>query len=612
MRIQPRQRLLDVWRAVARCSYQDGLWIWGPPERRNSISDAEHLLCLLGPATEIPTFRLDRPDETAEDVLEMLDAIGDSVEIPRVLIRAIRDYFRTYTDDNGTPLFSGGSYFDTSGDDPPSEAQRALDVVDSFSASIRLCLATIGFAKVFRTVVSRETLRREVDELETMASQRLTAAMLGLLRSFAVNTFDVNSPYGRNLCEMVLGEEPTPRHLVEELQSELREVKAGLRDLTVGIGQVSELDNENKLFECGWSWGVIKDAPEVRTTAYTGKQRDGVAAALPFLYFTVVALDSIQDLFSERTRILGLLGDEQQGLARALQIRWDLTQSYWSKIARFGRESWPLESLPWRTTDGVESDYLSLLVTSIVVQELANRHAPESDVGRVGEVLRELAGRARITRRPTHRDPALALHAPGFPVGLDGSEALGDGQLRWLLADFAPQLLRRTIRVAGLLATADRRTPIVGLVDRIWEDHLRRRRLLDGPAAALWDQPGNVFPELTSIVDGPSWYHTERVVACLVDAAGFVASPPLRSPALAELAADLLAEADHLFDQELLSVSAEEGPAMGMALQKVRASLRRAHDSLSERPGTAAVLAWDVLRELDRLVSARQQAVRAG
>ncbi len=62
-----------------------------------------------------------------------------------------------------------------------------------------------------------------------------------------------------------------------------------------------------------------------------------MAEARPYLYFTVVALDGIQDLFSERTRILGLLDEEQQRLARALQLRLDLTRQFWAKIATFGR-----------------------------------------------------------------------------------------------------------------------------------------------------------------------------------------------------------------------------------------------------------------------------------
>ena len=139
--------------------------------------------------------------------------------------------------------------------------------------------------------------------------------------------------------------------------------------MTIGLGQVAdELENRGRLFECGWSWGVVDGAPEIPYASGIGEQPVGVAEARPYLYFTVVALEGIQDLFSERTRILGLLDEEQQRLARALQLRWDLTRQFWATIATFGGGRWPLEDLPWMTTDGRESDYYSVLLASIVIQ----------------------------------------------------------------------------------------------------------------------------------------------------------------------------------------------------------------------------------------------------
>jgi hypothetical protein len=611
MRIQPRQQLLEVWRAAARTSIVDKTWTWGGRDERNSISDAEQLLCLLAPATEVGSFKLDLPDETAEDVLDALSVLGDSVELPRRLIRVISDYMRSYTDEAGTPTFAGGSYFTST--DPvrePTAEQRAIEVVDSFSMSVRLCLATIGFVRVFRTVITRDDLRREVDELEAMASKRLTAAMVGLLRSFAINVFDISSPEGRALCRMVNQSELPQRRIVEDLRRELRQVNAGLRDLTIGTGPVTDLDNPNRLFECGWSWGVAKNSPPVHTTEDVGRQPEGLAQPAPYLYFTVVALDGIQDLFSDRTRILGLLNDEQQRLSRLLQVRWDLTQSYWSTIASFGTGRWPLEDIPWRTTDEDESDYFTLLVTSIMVQALANRPVPEVELGRVGRVLDDLASRARITRRPFAGDPALAVHSPGQAVELIGSEADGAARLTWLIYDFSPQLLKRTVRVAGLLRTAEGRGQMLDLADRIW-DHIQLRQHRNGPASQLWDQPRGAYAEVKAADERTSWYFTERVVECLVTAAFVVSSPPLRSHIATGLAADLLAEAEHLFDQELLMISAEAGPAMGSALQTVRTTLRRARDLMPDRPGTALVLVSEVLRELDRLAAARLTATGA-
>src|SRR5690606_23485597 len=485
-----------------------------------------------------------------------------------------------------------------------SEAQRQLEVVESFSLSVRLSLATIGFLRVFRTVLSREDLLREVAELEAMASKRLTAAMLGLLRSFSIYVVDVNSPAGRVLIRTVNQADLPQRRVVERLQWQLRGVRAGLRDVTLGMREPVDLDNPNQLFECGWSWGVVKGSPPVETTHDVGEQPEGFAHDAPYLYFTMVALDGIRDLFSERTRLLGLLDEEQHRLARALQIRWDLAQSYYATIATFGEGRWPLEDLPWRTTDELESDYYTLLVTSIVVQALSRWSAPEAELARVGRLLADLATRARITRRPLTDDPALTLRSPGVLVPLEGSEHAGGPRLGWLLSDFSTQLLKRTLRVAELMTHPTSRAEMLDLADRVWE-HLDRRRHRNGPAANLWDQPAGAYPELKPSASQPSWYHTEHVVECLVAAALVISQPPLRSSRLAEVAADLLAEADHLFDQELLMVSAEAGPAMGTALQTARTTLRRARDILPDRPGSALVLASDVLRELDRLTAAR-------
>src|SRR5262245_17967382 len=227
MRIEPRKQLLDAWRAMARAAYPDGQWVWGGRDKRNSISDAEQLLCLMGPATDIDSFRLDVPDETAEDVLEVLRPLGDSVEIPRRIVRVITEYLDTYTDETGTPVFSGGTYF-RSDATKPTETQLALDVVDSYAISVRLMLATIDFVKGFRQKITREDLLREVDALEAAGNTRLTAAIVGLLRSFAIHVFDYDSKYGQRLCYMInQGGVGNVRRLVEDLNRELRDVSAG-------------------------------------------------------------------------------------------------------------------------------------------------------------------------------------------------------------------------------------------------------------------------------------------------------------------------------------------------------------------------------------------------
>src|SRR5262245_42633924 len=100
MKIQPRQIVLDLWRSVAAFSWKGDEWQWEGTIGPNSIGSAEQLLCILYPAAEIHGFALDAPDKTAEDVLESLRHIGEAVDIPKVLLRAVGVYMERYTEKN--------------------------------------------------------------------------------------------------------------------------------------------------------------------------------------------------------------------------------------------------------------------------------------------------------------------------------------------------------------------------------------------------------------------------------------------------------------------------------------------------------------------------------
>ena len=588
----------------------------GGRDGSNSISDAEQLLCIMYPVTELPSFQLARPDETAEDILDGLEVLGDSLDIPQLLIRALIEYMERYRDDSGSPIFSGEGYFDLA--DPEAVSSHGLgelDIVDSFSMSITLTLATLAFIQNFRRVVSREDLRQKIDRLKELSSVRLTAAMVGLLRSFSLHVFDVRSEAGRILCGRSNQSGLPERQIIADLQAKLRPVRSSLQALTLGSGQaVADLDSPNRLFECGWSWGIVKDAPPINTSVLDSAtlekfaQPDGFAMDRPPLYFTGTALDGIEDLFSERTRRLGLLDEGQRRLMNSLQVRRDLTQLYWSTIATFGTGRWPLEDLPWCTSDGQESDYYSLQVSSMVVQDLVSRRASDSELGRVGRVLQDLANRSRINRRPVRDDAALDLHAPGVPQRLRGSEKVAGQTVGWLVSNFAPLLLKRTLAVAQLLRDAELRGDLLTLADSIW-DHLLLRRLKDGSGRGLWDQPGDAFEQLSTHHELPSWYQTERVVECLVAAANMVERASLRSERLTETAKDLLYEADLLYDRELL-LGSGAGPSMRGVLEAARANLQHAWEILNDRPGSAAALASEVLREFERLDVARRDATR--
>ena len=613
MKIRTRRHILETWHATVNYCYRDGRWSWGGHRSgRNSISDAEQLLTILYPATAIDSLKIDQVDQTADDVLDYLRSLGNALDIPRRLVGALSEYMRTYLVD-GTPDFSGDSYFDVLEEDEvaPKSEQLKLHVVDSYSVSVSLCLATLGFLQVFRRDIKSPRMWRELDELEKLSSTRLTAAMVGLLRSFTVNTFLPTDPPGVTMCRMINQGNIASENLVLGLLEDLAEIRASLqKELTLGLSEVAdELENPGRLFECGWSWGVVDGAPKIGSTDDIGDQPAGIADARPYLYFTLIALNGIKDLFSGRTRILGLLSEEQQRLASALQLRWDLTRQFWAKIATFGDgRRWPVEDLPWTTSDGAESDYYSLLLTSIVIESAGSGRGPGVDVERAGRLLDELASRGRITRRPTADDPAIALHIPGMRLRLYGSEKVAGGPLlQWTVSSYASLVLKQVLRVAELADDTVTRLRFLDLADQIWA-HIEQRRVEAPNGRGLWDEPTRVFTGSPfAPYGGPSWYHTVRVIEALVAAANVTQSQTaFASPELAQFAVQLIAEAEHLFDRELLRGTDDASVLLREMFQVVEAKLRQARELLDGRPGTAGVLASEVLRELNAIDAARR------
>jgi hypothetical protein len=606
MKMQPRQALLDIWRAVARMSFNGQQWVWGGVTGTNSLSDAEQLLCILLPATSGGPFGLDQPNATADDVAKALRGLGTAVDIPRTLIRALIEYMDRYTDEDGTPNFAGMGYFSTVDGSEPTDDQAALFVVDSFTMSIGLALAALTFARGFRAASHRSDLVELALELERKASTRLTAAMVGMLRSFTVYPFDMDSEAGRTLVKTVNQGRLPDRQVADELWRALVDIRGALREVQMGFdpSSIEDLDNPHRLFECGWTWGVARGAPSVETAESVGTQADGVAEAAPYLYFSVVALNGVADLFTERTRTLGLLNTEQVRLAQALQLRWEITQQYWSTIASFGPGRWPLEDIPWRTTDNYESDYFSLLVTAMTVQDLVARRATDTQLSRVGSIIDELSNRGRITRRPFLADPAMGVHWPGVAITLNGSDASGGPVLRWLCTDYATVLLKRLLHMASLMRDTELRGQLLDKADAVWESVLQRR-IKDGPAEDLWDDVAAIYPQVGVKSAAPSWYYTERVVECVLAAARVISESSLYNERLAVQARHLLSEAEQLFDQEQLAGSPSGGPPLRDLLYRVRIKLERAREVIDERPGTAQALVNTVLEDLDRLAAAR-------
>ncbi|MQY17697.1 hypothetical protein NRB20_07610 [Nocardia sp. RB20] len=620
MRIRPRRQILNVWSSLLASCYRDGVWIWGGRAGSNSISDAEQLLCILYPATQIESFALHDPDQVADDVREALSPLGRRIGM-RVL-DVLDDYLQRYERD-GRPIFSADSYLRCFPGAEPTESQRALDVVDSYSRSLTLCLAGLQFLGSLRGVGARqaEWLEGTIEPVQERLNRRLTAAMVGLVRSFVVRSVDPATPDGQVMLSMLNQTESAPEAVVAAGARKLERVRSRLRrDVTLTKTPDSDLEDKGLLFECGWSWGVVRDAQEIDFVDIPLSSSKGHAAGRPYLYFTIAALDGINDLTQPRTRELDLLDVEQRRLADALQLRWDLAQRYWSTMARFGSGRWPLEDIPWRTADGEESDYFSLCVSALLIQDLVARVVSDDDLTRATPIFDQLARRGRVTSRLTAHDSARSLHVPGVALPLEGSEIVDDGpRLYWFVSDYAPMLLKRTLQAAQLSGTLTTRDRLLELAQKTM-DHLERRAFQEGPAKGLWDDADRYFAaESTNNdsaaypfeeSDAPSWYFTERIIECLVVAERAYRDPPLRSPTSASRSLDLLNEADHLLNQRFLELSEKDHTPNRRALENIEKKLLRARAFVEERPGTAHSLCADALRELDELDFATRDAMR--
>ncbi|RDI64774.1 SCO2524 family protein [Nocardia pseudobrasiliensis] len=616
MRIRPRQQLLDLWRAMMDSCYRGGRWNWGGRDGANSISDAEQLLCLLYPATEIEAFALDRPDDMATDVEQALTAFGERTRIGGALVGLIEEYLARYTSEQGEPQFGARGYLRAEDDARPTEAQLDIEVVDSYSMSLSLCIASLRFLRGFRRFVSGE-VRREARELEPRIDAvergirtRLTAAMTGLVRSFVIHTPEPKSDAGQTILHMINQAGGSDEDLIAALSARLERLRVQAAN-EVRLGQATEVDvaDDLRLFECGWSWGVFRKAEPIELVRNHVAEAAGHAEPRPYLYFTAVALDGIRDLTSQRIRELDLLDEGQRYLADALQLRLELTEKYWSTVARFGTGRWPLEDIPWRTSDGEESDYFSLAVAAMLIQDLVVRESTD-DLGRTVAVFDQLARRGRVISRLTTHDPAATLHYPGVRLRLAGSEEIEGGpQLLWYVPDFVTMMLKRTLQAARLRTDVATRDQLMALAESAM-DHLDQRMLRHGPAAGLWDDTSGVLGPSGFAAEQPSWFMTERVMECLVVAYDTYRQPPLAPQSMIQRAVELLSEAEHLHNQERLLVSDGYLSPKWAALNRIAQSLDRARAQLTERPGTAFSLATEALVQLDELAYARQDAQR--
>jgi hypothetical protein len=622
MRIQPRKQILDIWDHMLRDCFNEGKWAWGGRAESNPISDAEQLLCLFYPITQIDTFGIYDPDSVPADVLYALRPLGESSRVPRALVDVALEYFENHTAENGEPRFGAGSYLRTLDPDalpPDDQPTQELEVVDAYSMSITLCLSLLVFVSRRFELEVQTKQREKLVELRRRASRRLTAAMIGMLRSFVVNAVSVDSDPGQAILNMLRRGEKTDAELQQGLADRFGKLRSQLiADVRLGVPEDTKPDPD-QLFECGWSWGVVTGAAPLEDFAVTDDNpqgfevanKPGYAMPRPWLYFTVSALDGIVDFNSRRITALNILDEEQRRLADALALRWDLTQQYWSAVARFDPERWPLEDIPWRTSDGEESDYYSLLVMSVLIKDLVARVATDADLVKAVGILQELAVRGRITRRMTAHDPQVALHFPGVMHGLNGSEHAVGQRLALFTADYAPLLIKRSLQAAQLTDNVEAREALMTIAESAM-DHLADRRLdRDGYAVELWDDVSH-FPGLEHLsFERPSWYLTERVVEALVATASTFEQEPPRSSRMYEHLLRLLNEADHVYNQELMRVNVNDRGQLRDRLDEIGQNIKRAREIRYRRTSTAIALAERALRLLDALEEAREDAGRS-
>lgn len=609
--IEPRRRLLEVWSAVGDFAMQDRKWRWQGRQEPNSIADAEQLLCVLQPATALAALRLADPDETSEDAKAALHGFGSESQIPRAIIEILEDYLGRYTVPNGPPSFAGGSAFiPWKTGDKLSAEQRDLDLLVSFTTSITLCLSALEFLQDYERTTARGSWLKRATELRRRVDERLTGALIGLTRGFTTNLIEPDTPEGRNLIRMLdQGESGDTQLVISGFNRRMNEVRGRLSEARLGVTIESGIDDPSVLFELGWTWGIAKDAPPVELDEAAGvatTQRDGVALSAPFLYFTLMALDAIEQLTRDRVRVLGLLNPLQDRLATALGLRRDLTQIYWSRLARFGEGRWPLEDLPWRTVDDTENDYYSLAVSGLLIQDLRQRTASEADLQRVEPLLAELATRSRITRRALRDDPALTLHEPGLKIELEGSEDKGS-RMAYQLADFAPVLLKRTTQLAELTIDPKTRDRLLGLATQLW-NHLTSRRIDGGMASGLWDDPGRAYDGINVRYDEPLWSTNARIVDALISSANALNTRQTHSEVLSDTAAAMVSEAEFLLNQQQMSTPALSASPMQRGLEEIRTSLQRARALIDAQPSTAIALCVNAVAQLDKNSQARLDA----
>lgn len=525
--------LASVWAAFVQLSKEGKLW-GDSGNARNAIIDAETLLCLLLPEAYVAQLRtrnrgsgsIAAPSEDIASILAVLDPSIKRFEArgsrtPQLpdgstdqILDLLLDYFNRY-DADGIPSFSAGSYLSVERKDSHEadanidnvDMRSAAEVVDVYTYSLTLSLLVLLLLE--RWSLERADAQQKVTRLRGLAHARLTGAMASLVNSFSVNRNISRTSWQSKTNREWPGTECAPLQEVwDYLNRQPGERMPPLNDAA---------------FEVGWSWGPLRPEDRFGGGSKVARVAEGryYAVNAPYLYFTVGAIDGIRDLFSPEAQSSNLLTDDQLYLAATLRTYLDLATKYWTGLCLHGAgKLWPIEDIPWSTADGDLNDYWTLYLLRIVLPE---SETSEHSAARFISLVRELAQRARIIRKPVpeDRDEALGRHDPGTSLKLELADSTGlqAVALSWQIYDFSPQLLKAAGQLLAVTREPWDRTTLTNLTYTIW-DHMARRRQKAPP---LWDNLEAVYPLWRSerISANPdarvnSWYVTERTVEALV------------------------------------------------------------------------------------------------
>lgn len=539
---------LDHWAALARDRNDD------PESTPNSLQAAECLLVLLYPHWALSDYRFDRLDRPGEAAPRLLFEFGAS----RVALEPVREFrqlslktqerilsllewfFTTYrtADTNGLlkPDFRAASYLNR----PKESAQTdeefrnlagSVDITDAYTFSVTLSLIVKYLGRRWAEDADDIEVKRRCNRISEMASDRLTAALMGLCDSFCVVTTSVEKWSGFTKVSWPKGR--------------LRPVRERLSQLLRASG-LPEIDDRSA-FECGWTWSRtdmpmhLAGAEKIRAECLLPQTVHAEGA--PYFYFTLSAVDGISDLFSPEVETAELLSAEQLLLSSRLKQLWDISSEYWATIATeprliYGKQisrRWAVQLPPWSAADGDDSDYWSLSLGGLLVNAMRDGRIEREpdDIERLTELFEELAQRARVNREPSTSDDRLDPSIEELVVRgkVNTLRAAGDKRdlFEWPVLDFVPQLLKRTAQLMSLSDSRANRRRLEYLAHEVWSLHLLKRRIASGQDKGLWDNVLQLDPverwfnaadgsgnDGSAPMTGPSWYMTERVVEAVV------------------------------------------------------------------------------------------------